>query len=58
MMYFVSSVQVIEVLCQEPDQAAARQQLQTQFEAVDRLYEDLLNGDFEFVGVYNPDVLL
>ncbi len=36
--------QVIEVLCQEPDPAAARQELQSQFDTVDQLYEELLNG--------------
>ena len=38
-------LQVIEVLCQEPDPAAARQELQSQFDTVDQLYEELLNGE-------------
>ncbi len=37
-------VQVIEVLCQEADPVAARQELQSQFDTVDQLYEELLNG--------------
>ena len=35
---------VIEVLCQESDPSAARQELQSQFDTVDQLYEELLNG--------------
>jgi hypothetical protein len=41
-------IQVIEVLCQEADPAAARQELQSQFDTVDQLYEELLNGVLVF----------
>ena len=36
--------QVIEVLSREPDAAAARQELQVQYDAVNDLFEDLING--------------
>ena len=37
-------MQVIDVLSQDPDTSAARQELQSQFDTVNELYEELING--------------